>query len=156
MSYVKTTWQDDATPLSAVNMNNIEQGVFDSTKLKNVQLEAGTIQLYASNANMVIANTTVYTSEGSPVPKIGLGGTLRISVNVKTTSPATGYVQILRNGLPVGIERTTTSTTAVTFTEDIAGWNVGDVLSFQCKSSGAYNTYGGLLKILVGGIPQVY
>ena len=30
MSYVKTTWVDDATPISALNMNNIEQGVFDA------------------------------------------------------------------------------------------------------------------------------
>ena len=31
MPYTKTTWVDDVTPISATNMNKIEQGIFDST-----------------------------------------------------------------------------------------------------------------------------
>ena len=28
MAYLKKTWQDDVTPISATNMNHIEQGIF--------------------------------------------------------------------------------------------------------------------------------
>ena len=35
MSYTKTTWVDDSTPLSAANMNKIETGVDESYKLYN-------------------------------------------------------------------------------------------------------------------------
>ena len=31
MPYIKTNWIDDVTPISATNMNKIEQGIFDST-----------------------------------------------------------------------------------------------------------------------------
>ena len=31
-NYVKTTWTDNQTPLSAANMNQIENGIYNATK----------------------------------------------------------------------------------------------------------------------------
>lgn len=63
---------------------------------------------------------------------LGFGGILKISFQLHDYShsgaTATAQGQIYRNGEPVGTLRTTTSTTAVTFTEEIAGWEPGDSL----------------------------
>ncbi len=50
-------------------------------------------------------------------------------------SPPVVYARIYRNGSAVGTERATTSATFVAFTEDIAGWAVGDRAQLYARAT---------------------
>ena len=71
-------------------------------------------------------------------------GTIRVKFDLKVVGAFTAYGQIYRNGTPVGTERSTTSTTYVTFSEGITGWSHGDLIQLYLKCSGgtiqAYST----------------
>lgn len=54
-------------------------------------------------------------------------GTLRVKFDL-ATSYGTAHAQIYRDGIGVGTERTTTSESYVTFSQDIAGWEWGSLL----------------------------
>ncbi|TZE82010.1 hypothetical protein FWJ32_07195 [Calorimonas adulescens] len=75
--------------------------------------------------------------------RIDRSGSLRIKFGAKVGATSiTGYAQIYRNGSPVGTLRSTTSTTYVTFTEDISGWNPGDLVQLYCYvSNNSYKMY---------------
>jgi len=55
-------------------------------------------------------------------------GTLRIKFDLRAAGGATAHGQVRRNGTAVGTSQSTTSTTDVTFSEDIAGWSDGDLV----------------------------
>jgi hypothetical protein len=60
---------------------------------------------------------------------------LRIKFDIKTTNnavPVRG--RIYRNGVAVGTERETYSTTYVNFSEDISGWSAGDLIQLYTYS----------------------
>jgi hypothetical protein len=119
-----------------------------------LQFSAGNIVL-ASNSNMmnVIGWTTptqLYSFH------LGAGGTLRTSFGLYTTnSMQTIYGQIYRNGSPVGTQRSTTSTTAVTFNEDISGWKPGDYIQLYGWTTGnAYQCFIGNFTVSVAALLQ--
>jgi hypothetical protein len=61
-------------------------------------------------------------------------GKIRVYFEIHTTS--SGYAAngwVYRNGVAVGTERSTTSTTYVSFTEDIDGWFEGDCCQIYGK-----------------------
>lgn len=59
----------------------------------------------------------------------------RIEFDLKTNNvTSAAYGRIYRNGVAVGTERTTTSTTYVPFTEDITGWSANDLIQLYTKS----------------------
>ncbi len=65
--------------------------------------------------------------------------TLRIKFDLKSASSSyTAYGRIYRNGVAVGTERSTTSTSFVNYSEDISGWSSGDLIQVYTKIS----TYG--------------
>jgi hypothetical protein len=68
-------------------------------------------------------------------------GNLRISFNLWSgDASATAYAQIYRNGSAVGTLRSTTSMSAVGFTEDISGWSLNDLCQLYVWASST--TYG--------------
>lgn len=81
--------------------------------------------------------------------QISRGGTLRISFDLKARWNFLAYGKIYRNGLPVGRERSTQNTFYTTFTEDIAGWNAGDLVQIYCYNSGGGDEYIANFKIKV-------
>ncbi len=65
--------------------------------------------------------------------------TLRIKFDLKASSVAiTAYGRVYRNGVAVGTERSTSSTSYVNYSEDISGWSSKDLIQIYIKSS----TYG--------------
>lgn len=68
--------------------------------------------------------------------KIHHPGTVRASFTAYVTSSTTGYVQLYKNGSPIGIERVVNYTaTYVTFTEDIT-IKKDDVIEVYARRSG--------------------
>lgn len=70
--------------------------------------------------------------------QVNRAGTLRIKFDLRTNSGTqTAKGRVYRNGVAVGTERTTSSTTYVTFTEDISGWSAGDLVQLYIDLDGA-------------------
>lgn len=87
MAYVKTTWIDDVTPLSAANLNKIEQGVADASVLLDVGDVKWTARKYTADPagwligdGRVLLATTTFTAlraaliaDGNPYGADGSG-----------------------------------------------------------------------------------
>jgi hypothetical protein len=70
--------------------------------------------------------------------QIATGGTIRISFDLQTNGGSyTAYGRIYKNGVAVGTQRSTTSTTYVTFSEDLAGFSAGDLVQLYGKQQSA-------------------
>ena len=68
----------------------------------------------------------------------GRAGNLRIAFDLKSSDAnRTAYGYIYRNGSPVGAEQTTTSTSYVTKSQDISGWQIGDLVQLYFKGGGS-------------------
>ncbi len=60
----------------------------------------------------------------------------RIKFDLKTANFAvTVYGRIYRNGVAVGTERSTTSTSYVNYSEDISGWSAGDLIQLYTRTT---------------------
>lgn len=96
------------------------------------------IEIYVNNG----VHTTQATYTKIREIKLGRSGSFRIYFVMKSLSGVYPvYGQIYRNGVAVGTERTTSSTSYVGFTEDISGWNVGDLLQIYGHSNGSEECY---------------
>jgi hypothetical protein len=101
-----------------------------------------TVQAYPVTAgNIILANigTDSYAQSTTMTKvrefKLNYSGGYRISFNLYTSGPATATAQLYRNGVAIGTLRSTTSQTAVAYTEDISGWNTNDLLQLYCSIS---------------------
>ena len=65
---------------------------------------------------------------------IGRAGAYRIKFSLKAASTGQAYGWLYRNGVAVGTEQTTASTTYVIFSEDVSGWAKGDLCQIYVKS----------------------
>src|SRR3990172_11440961 len=87
----------------------------------NVNSKAVTLAYVAGDILRAYADTegtgatTVYVKKKEIV--LDFGGALRIKFDLKHSGSGTTYGRIYRNGVAVGTERSTTSTTSVTFSE---------------------------------------
>jgi len=100
---------------------------FDYVRLETKhKYKAGDCIEAASDEETLITSTSIMK-----VKEIYLtqGGDLRISFAIKNNG-ANGktYGRIYKNGTAIGTLRETSSTTYVTFTEDISGWKKGDLV----------------------------
>ena len=90
-------------------------------------------------------DTTENENNGTPVKhkaqKIQAGGTLRIKFDLRKNVDGTAYGRVYKDGSPVGTEQDTTSSTFVTFSEDIAGWEDGDDIELWIWYSGTDFAY---------------
>jgi len=94
----------------------------------------------AGGTLLVSADTENYTSDPSYVKtkEIQLGiipGALRIKFDGKTTAIG-GNIRIYKNGVAVGTEQTVNQAYQ-TFSEDISGWTVGDLVQIYFKRGNA-------------------
>jgi hypothetical protein len=72
-----------------------------------------------------------------------VGRTMRIKFDIhnSSTGPPYAYGRIYRNGVAVGTERSTPSSTYVTFSEDVLGWSAGDTVELWVKAASTYTAY---------------
>ena len=89
------------------------------------------LRAYADTENS--SSNTTYTKKKEI--KLDFGGALRIKFDLKHPFGNIAYGKIYRNGAAVGTERSTTSATYVTFSEDISGWSPGDLLQLYVKTN---------------------
>lgn len=108
---------------------------------------AVTSYAYTAGDYVLATSAAEETKTGAGYTKIkeflcGGAGTFRITFDLRTLDVGqTAYGRIYRNGVAVGTERTTTSSTDVNFSEDISGWSVGDLCQLYIQSSSS-NTAG--------------
>jgi len=66
---------------------------------------------------------------------VSRSGTYRIKFDLRSLAPGvTVYGRVYRNGAAVGTLRSTTSSTFVTFSQDIAGWSPGDLCQLYART----------------------
>ena len=150
MSYIKKVWADDTTPISALNMNHIEQGI-----LTPIDFLPGGVIAYNVDAEATFSASTTYVKARSAI--IGNSGSIRTAFSLRTANVTTSiYGRIFRNGVAVGIERNNGAITNVAYTEDISGWIAGDEIALYLKTSNTgYNTYYSLFRISVANISSI-
>jgi hypothetical protein len=134
----------------------------------DVYLETDTSKLYACFS----AETWTEVISDTGLPKVGAGDNLCVSSDgeKKTTSQSyvkakeikvyrpgtyrikfdlairgsglTAYGRIYRNGEAIGTERSTSKTSWTTFSEDIAGWEEGDLIQLYYHHTGGTKSEG--------------
>ena len=93
--------------------------------------------------NLIGRNDNVYTTNSTDYEaKLGFtmiqSGEFRFKFSLKESgSYPTTYARIYRNGVAVGTQRSTTSTSYVLFSEDISGWSIGDQCTLFMKITSA-------------------
>lgn len=106
----------------------------------SVGAKPGTLSVANSSADKTHTGNTNYTR--AKEMRLTMGGSYRISFGLFTSHTGTAFGRIYRNGVPVGIERSTTSGNPVSFSEDIAGWSEGDLIQLWIRNSnGSYIVY---------------
>jgi len=125
MAYVKTDWVDDVTPLSATNMNNIEEGLVEHM----AELASKHIRETGSNAN----GSYIKFDDGTMICVVI--ATLNIAVN---TSKAFGYVSSTTEVIfPVNFMAGTSLSIS---TPNLHGTGPSYWYTFQLDSDVAYTT----------------
>lgn len=100
----------------------------------------------SSNAQIGAADNEVTASSTSyvKVKEIILGqvtGSLRVSFDLKKSNSGTVYGRIYKNGVAIGTERSTGSTSYVNYSEDLSGFSAGDLVQLYVKKSGITPVY---------------
>ena len=105
------------------------------------------IALQVGNVGIGLAMTERnYASDAAYVKRkeivVNMNGALRVGFSMRTVDAAyICYGRVYRNDVAIGIERSTTSTTYVSFSEDITGWAPGDLVqlyTYANPTSGYY------------------
>ena len=90
----------------------------------------------SANDSEVTSGASVYTLAKQIKVNASLSGTYRLSFVLKTiNADFTAYAKLYKNGVAVGTERSTNSTTGVTYTEDFTTITTGDLLQLYVKST---------------------
>lgn len=120
---------DDGThkePLASLNSNFLVEHNSDGT-------HASSGESYSAGENLIALSSAGQSDSATPVKigeiEVAKNGTLRITFDLRVNSTVgspTGYGQLYKNGSVIGTLRSTTSTSAVTFSEDISGIVKGD------------------------------
>jgi hypothetical protein len=148
--------------MRTVDYDPDKDGVLEDTvdyvcnKLQNTEIHKGyniSSDVFFSHDNAISCNYAVYTKmktinlyELVPSPS-----PMRIYFELKNISGYTAYGKIYKNGDPIGTERSTNSTTYVSFTEDISSFAENDNVELWMKTSGS-RSYGCNFRILGIGI----
>lgn len=80
--------------------------------------------------------------------------TIRVKFDLKAESGTTGYGRVYKNGVAIGTEQSTTSTSYVTFSEDLS-FEMGDTLELWVKDGTAGSTFVGCVNFRVYGTTAV-
>jgi len=110
-----------------------------------VKVYEGSITCGGYAGTLVTASTTyIKTWEGYAV----YGGTYTIDFTLTNNGATTVYARIYRNGSAVGTERSTGTSAA--YSEDITGWEYGDLIQIYQKVTPSGNGEVTLLKVKTG------
>jgi hypothetical protein len=124
----------------------IPQGYYDglitSGKVSGRSVTAGDVAILSNNAEVDTAQASVFTKIKEI--RIHASGTIRVKFDLRSTTSSANLVRakIYVNGIAVGTERSTTSTGATTYTEDITV-NAEDLIQIYKKD------YSGSVRALV-------
>lgn len=102
-----------------------------SGKVLKATPTAGNV-IVASTTAQGVKSTTSYQKAYSTT--VSISGSYRISFTINSSGAGTSYGRIYVNGAPIGIERSTTSTTPVTYAEDFALAS-GDLVELWARTS---------------------
>jgi hypothetical protein len=112
---------------------------FDQVKI--ITAEIGSPQrVYEAGSNIIAASDTeVSTNSTSYVLvkeiEVVRYGELTFDFDLKRTTAGSAFGRIYKNGSAIGTERSTSSTTYVTYSETIKGLKPGDLIQIYAKSS---------------------
>jgi len=126
----------------------IQSGAFDDAVITVAKIAA------TSAGNYVVADSSASASTTSAsyikVKEIRAYriGSIRITFSLNVIT-GTAYGKIYKNGVAIGTERTTTSSTPVSFTEDFSGILVGDLIQLYIYNSGGGTSYSSSLQYKV-------
>jgi hypothetical protein len=139
------------------NDTNIYRDSAGTLKTDDNFAVAGEYQIFPGNAFLAIADTEVSATLVGPTKKkeiqIACFGTFRITFDLKHSSGnanATG--RIYKNGSPFGTAQSTTSTTYVTFSEDLV-FSTGDLIQLYIGESGIDTAYARNFRVKVKSAP---
>jgi len=95
---------------------------------------------------LMYSNDTAYSSSSETPVKVAeltakVDGTFRIKFDIKRGGTDYGYGRIYKNGIAVGTLQTGTTTSYVTKSQDIAGWEVGDLIQLYIYADAASTSY---------------
>jgi len=113
----------------------IQSAAFDDNVITGAKLEhttAGDINVTDSTGTVAITNTS-YAKAKELI--VGRDGGARIVFTMLANSGGTAYGKIYKNGVAIGTERSTTSSTYVTFSEDFTGFVQGDLIQLYMYRS---------------------
>lgn len=117
----------------------ISEGAAGAPEVKHAALEdhtASAPKYQVGSVGGASTTSTGYTKVAEM--RIGSAGTIRVDFRLSIANAAsTAFGRIYRNGVAVGTERSTTSTSLVTFTEAIAGWSRNDLIQLYVRTSNA-------------------
>ena len=105
--------------LTSTQMNTIEDAVDEMAR----EYAAGDVPIAASLVAVATSGTTLTLAKSIQITR---AGTLRIKFTLQNSVSGNAEAQINRNGSTVGTLRTESSSTPVTYSEDISGWSVDD------------------------------
>jgi hypothetical protein len=140
----KNLHSDIAVPAAFINVANGIAGLDASAKVPTAQLTVST-GVYRSEGDQIYhAHDAVVTTTSAAYIKtktVTLGNipnsTLRIYFNGSNSAVnAFGYFRIYRNGVAVGTQRQTNTSSPYSGSESIAGWSVGDTLELWMHCDG--------------------
>ena len=183
MSYVKKVWADDTTPISAVNMNHIEQGILDAVPKDQLAVASGVATLDSGikvpvsqlgNVNTktilnFVGDNEIYRDD-IEVPGGGfdltwvkkkqcrsnITGVLRVNFDLKSDS-SSWYVQgrIYINGVPRGVTRLRQGDTYLAYIEDFT-ITAGDLIQVYMTTYQDNTTYtGDHMHLVISVLPEV-
>ncbi len=143
--------------------NFVSANIISGKSIFGVNGSATPMPLYAGDSYILFQNTnsndleyaTSYTSKGGARIN-NQGGTVRVSFDMRAPGGFIAYGKIYVNGVPRGTERSTSSTTYVTFTEDIT-INAGDDIRIYAYQNTSAQVHGYIMNIFIKcGNPYPY
>jgi len=139
--------------LSAAGVLTIADNAVTQAKLANAAVTQA--KLFDSTAGIWPTGLNTSGSTGSlSYVKVGIDlkvrkGVIRTRLGLKATSGATAYGRVYKNGVALGTEKSTATTTFVYFEEDLTVAN-GDLIQLYIRTNtGNYTAYG-TLEIMIG------
>jgi len=143
-----------------VGATQLANGAVGATQLADGAVSSSKMAGYTAGSNLLIKHDSEISIESYTsglvyikIKEIQLdkGGTLRVSFHLRVTQGGTANGRIYRNGSAVGTERSVTTTSGTTYSQDISGWSPGDLLQLyiRCATSGSI-AHGSNLRLYSG------
>jgi len=125
----------------------IQSGAFDDGVITIAKLVNSAVGDNVILSNDALTTTTSLTYVKLKEIKLARDGDYRVSYQHYISGGGTTYTRIYKNGVAVGVEHTTISTSPVTVTEDVTGFLKDDLLQIYAhQTAGTANVQNEKLK----------